>query len=100
MEDEVCQFGKYGFCKFKGGCRRKHYTEVCEKLSGCKSIKECHKRHPKICRRHFTSGNQCKFKEDCAYTHSKINHDEEKNHLKEKVEILEKKNSDRFKQKS
>ena len=36
------------------------------------------------------SGNHCKFNEDCAYTHSKINHYEEKNNLKEKVEILEK----------
>ena len=36
------------------------------------------------------SGNHCKFKEECAYTHNKINHYEEKNYLKEKVEILEK----------
>ena len=90
MKDEVCKFGKFGFCKYKEGCHRKHYTEVCESLSECRNIKECPKRHPKICRRYFSSGYECQFKEDCAYTHSKIDNDEEKNKLKEKVEILEK----------
>ena len=36
------------------------------------------------------SGNKCQFKEDCAYSHSNIKHDEEKNILTGKVDILEK----------
>ena len=89
MEEEVCMFGKFGFCKFKEVCKRKHFTNVCESLSRCTNIKTCQKIHPKACRR-FKTGNQCKFKEDCAYDHTRKNHDEEKNNLKEKVDLLEK----------
>ena len=90
MEDEVCKFGKFGFCKFKDRCRRKHYTDICERLLGCRNTTECQKRHPKECNRHFTSENKCWFKKDCAYSHSKINHDEEKNKFKKNVDNLEK----------
>ena len=89
MEVEVCMFGKFGFCKFKEGCKRKHFEEICESQSKFKNIKECQKRHPKPCRR-FTQGNECRFKEDCAYNHTDSIQDKEKNDLKEKVENLEK----------
>ena len=89
MEDEVCKFSKFGFCKFKKGCKRKHFSEICENLSTCKNITECHKRHPKLCKR-FKTGNDCRFNGDCAYYHTDTNEDEEKCKLKEKVEILEK----------
>jgi hypothetical protein len=89
MEAEVCKFGKFGFCKFKESCKRKHFVEICESQSKCKDIKECQKRHPKPCRR-FTQGNECRFKEDCAYNHTDSIQDKEKNDLKEKVENLEK----------
>ena len=88
MEEEVCKFGKFGFCKFKEGCKKKHYVEVCESLSKCKNINECQKRHPKTCRK-FKLGNDCTFGEDYAYNHHDII-DREKNDLKEKVENLEK----------
>ena len=88
MGDEVCQFGKFGFCKFKESCKRKHYSEVCESLSMCTNIKECPKRHPKMCRR-LNSENKCRFKEECAYNHKRIKPNEDVNVLKDKVDILE-----------
>ena len=88
MEDEVCKHGKFGFCKFKQGCKKKHFTEVCENLSRCNNMNECEKRHPKACRR-FKAENECRFKKDCAYSHIESWHDQEKNMLKEKIEILE-----------
>ena len=89
MEDEVCKYGKFGFCKFKKRCKRRHFTEVCENLSRCTKINECEKRHPKTCRR-FTVENECWFKNDCAYSHMESREVPEKNELKEKVEILKK----------
>ena len=89
MEDEVCKFWKFGFCKHKEGCKRKHFSEVCVNLSNCKNIKECPRRHPKTCKR-FVSGIDCRFNDDCAYTHLGTNQNEEQNKLKEKVERLEK----------
>ena len=88
MEDEVCQFGKFGFCKFKESCKRKHYSEVCESLSMCTNIKECPKRHPKMCRR-LNSENKCRFKEECTYNNKRINPNEDVIVLKDKVDILE-----------
>ena len=89
MEDEVCKYWKFVFCKFKKGCKRRHFTEVCENLSRCTNINECEKKHPKICRR-FTVESECQFKNDCAYRHMESRQDQEKNKLKRKVEILEK----------
>ena len=54
------------------------------------NIKECHKRNPEHCRR-FKLEQECKFKEDCAYSHCDRNQEKENNELKEKVEDLEKK---------
>ena len=39
---------------------------MCENVENC-SVKNCHKRHPKICR-NFNYGN-CRHKEQCAYQH-------------------------------
>ena len=61
---------------------------MCERLLGCRNIKEFQKRHLKVCKSYFTSENRCQFKKDCAYSQSKINHDDEKNKFKE--DILEK----------
>jgi hypothetical protein len=89
MEEEVCKFHKSGFCKFKEGCKRKHFNKVCENLSSCINIKECQTRHPKACKR-FTSGIECTFREECAYSHTRSNPNGDENILKVKVEILEK----------
>ena len=93
MEDEVCKYGKFGFCKFGTGCKRKHFTKVCENLSSCTNINECKKTHPKTCKR-FKIENECRFNKDCAYSHvaSKLN--QEKCSLKDQVEDLEKRVND------
>ena len=82
-------FSKFGFCKFQSGCKREHYSEVCDQLSRCSNIKRCNKRHPKNCKR-YVSGNGCRFREDCAYYHN-VEKQEDPNELKMKVDILEKK---------
>ena len=87
--EEVCQYGKYGFCKFKEICNRKHYTQICENLSGCKDTKKCHKRHPKDCKR-FVSDSGCRFNSECAYNHRTVEEDGEKKMFKDKVSELEK----------
>ena len=89
MEDEVCKFHKFGFCKFREACKRKHLTPICESQSECKDKKQCHKRHPKSCKR-FNSENGCKHGEECAYNHQVDEKFKEVNELKEKVDILEK----------
>ena len=88
MEEEPCQFSKYGFCKFKDSCKRKHYNEDCKDSSNCQNIKTCNKRHPKPCKR-FGSG-RCRFQSECAYNHQNVPETKSKCELTEKVEILEK----------
>ena len=87
MEDEICQYEKYGYCKFKSECKRKHLSEECKDLENCKSIKSCDKRHPKRCKKH--DSGKCRFEETCAYKHLKPTKIKEYEILKEKVEKLE-----------
>ena len=62
----VCQFNKYGFCKFGETCRHLHLSETCEnKLCETSS---CPKRHPKTCR-YFSIYNRCKFGSFCFFNH-------------------------------
>ena len=51
MEEEVCTYYKFGFCKFKSICKRQHFDQKCENLSICRDIAKCMKRHPKTCKR-------------------------------------------------
>ena len=41
MEDKICQFWKYKYCKFKSECKRKHLSEDCKDLQNCKNMKSC-----------------------------------------------------------
>jgi hypothetical protein len=47
MEDEICLFDKFGYCKYKKECRKRHFSEECQELSNCKSIKPAPKDTPK-----------------------------------------------------
>ena len=94
MEDEVCMFSKFGYCRYKERCKRKHYKEVCKQDESCQAIKTCTKRHPKKCKKNETERG-CRFGIECSY-HYNTEHDvpkagETKNYLawKEKVNILE-----------
>ena len=90
MEDEICQFQKFGYCKFEDKCKRIHLAEVCGSPSRCQNKKDCKKRRPKRCKR-FYSASSCKFKEKCAYNHQAFEIDDEKKELKYKVKHLEEK---------
>ena len=67
MEDKVCLYEKYGFCKHRQECKRIHYSEECKDQGTCKDKRSCAKRHPKSCSK-FASG-QCRFQTECAYKH-------------------------------
>ena len=59
----VCLYNKYGYCKHKEMCRKRHVNEMCEKTS-CEVYK-CTSRHPKICKFFWNHGH-CKF-DPCAF---------------------------------
>ena len=39
-------FVQLGFCKFKEGCKRKHFTELCETFQDAKLLKNVRKNTP------------------------------------------------------
>ena len=86
--DEVCLYSKFGYCKFKEKCKRKHFQQECDNLQDCSRIQDCDKRHPKICKK-YGSENVCSFKCDCAYLHKKSAGCKERDLLKDKVASLE-----------
>ena len=79
---------KYGYCKFKEGCKRTHYKENCACSEGCKGAKVCHKRHLKACKR-YISNYGCQFGSDCVYKHTSKSINSPDNDMAKKVELLE-----------
>ena len=80
---------RYGFCKFKVHCKRKHYEEKCKDFEKCKETKVCQKRHPKACKC-FNSDKGCQFGNECAYKHTEsVKSKEYTNGFEKKVEVLE-----------
>lgn len=67
--EEVCQFNKFGFCKFEINCFRKHENQKCEN-EHC-DIQKCSLRHPKRCK-YFAEFNKCKFGSFCKFKHDEI----------------------------
>ena len=65
----ICQFNKFGFCKFGNKCIRKHENKLCEHKY-CE-VKSCPLRHPRKCR-FFLEFNCCKFGTFCRYRHEKF----------------------------
>ena len=84
----MCIHDKFGFCKFKSACERKHFDQKCEDLSSCRNIRNCMKRHPKTCKR-FAFQDDCRFGSLCAYNHKEIIYNTEESEMKEKVKLLE-----------
>ena len=92
MEEEVCNYQKFGFCKFEDKCQKKHLKVTCHDLSVCAEIKTCQKRHPRRCKRHALEGF-CGFRAVCAYHHQDQSTQLTKNsntEMNKKVEDLEK----------
>ena len=69
MEDKVCQFQKFGFCKYEEHCIKKHLSEECEQNSECNDKNNCQKRHSKACKR---KGSGYRFEGDCAFSQKKV----------------------------
>ena len=68
MTANICQYFKFGYCKFNSLCNKDHITdEICTERSACKT-KSCIKRHPKACKR-YAIERFCRFGETCAYFH-------------------------------
>ena len=87
MENKICLYAKFGFCKINKECQRKHFREELKDLANCKNIKHCSKRHPKNCKR-FVAG-QCIFGKGCEYKHQESIIDMETVKLNEKGKELE-----------
>ena len=68
----VCQFFKYGYCKFKIACRKQHILEKCKKQN-CENG-TCNQRHPRICR-YLRDNGYCKFSEYCLFEHDFVKSD-------------------------
>ena len=63
--ENVCQYYKFGHCKFQTNCPKKHIHELCQEKN-CE-IRKCSLRHPKLCRFYLQYG-RCKF-DPCSFKH-------------------------------
>ena len=80
--ESVCQFHKYGHCKFSVFCKHQHISEICQKYDCEKRV--CQLRHPALCK-YFTTYGNCKFGEYCSFEHTKKDDD---NHNSVEIETL------------
>ena len=62
----LCQFDKYGLCRYRQVCRHQHVQDGCENKN-C-AVKRCQICHPKVCT-FFRKSQRCKFGVDCLYRH-------------------------------
>ena len=65
MED-VCNFNKYGYCKFKDKSLKPHENNAWQLLH-CGKM-QCRLFHPKICK-YYAINDYYKFWEECRYLH-------------------------------
>jgi hypothetical protein len=86
--EEVCRYHKFGYCKYKNDCKKRHFKEECIDLAACKTIKICMKRHPKSCTKYAMG--QCRHENDCDYKHKDPVKNTEHNQMAEKLKQLEK----------
>ena len=68
MENEICIYSKYGFCKYNKNYRKQHIKEVCDNIKTCKNPKSYTQKHPRVCKK-FNEDNCCRFGNDCSYFH-------------------------------
>ena len=89
----VCLWNKFGYCKHKECCRKRHVKELCENNT-C-DILNCIFRHPKNCR-YYRDYGKCKFN-PCMFLHVKKDRDDdeivnlrnENESVKKKLETIE-----------
>ena len=80
----VCKFFKFGFCKHREFCRRKHVKELCDK-NEC-YIYMCTFRHPKVCK-FYRDYRYCKF-DPCMFLHVEKENDPQIEKLKKENERI------------
>ena len=83
--ENICNFFKYGYCKFKMSCKNKHVTLVCND-ENCNPSK-CDKRHPRLCK-YVTKYGRCKLGSICAYSHDDLKTKNENERLEKKLDEL------------
>ena len=87
--ENICLFFKFGYCKFKTSCNKKHVTQVCDDQK-C-NVTKCQKRHPRMCKFFINSGS-CKLGDLCAYSHVRRNENENlEKKLDELIDTIKKK---------
>ena len=86
IEEGVCQYNKYGFCKYQNQCSKIHYKENCDNT--CRDVKECPKRHPRPCKI-YALNNICRFGGKCSYQHVHQPESEESAESSRKIQDLE-----------
>jgi len=64
--EHVCQFQKYGYCKFAERCQNRNVLTICD-TKNCEII-NCSNRHPHVCKFYEAYG-RCKFGLYCQYKH-------------------------------
>ena len=65
MATPVCEYYKFGYCKYRSSCRHRHVQTICEDES-CNII-ACENRHPVVCK-FFSKYGRCKYN-PCSYKH-------------------------------
>ena len=91
--ETVCNYHKYGHCKFGETCRKFHPKELC-KNDDCE-IQECMNRHPKSCK-YFDEYRRCKFGDFCSFSHKNESSGRgDLADLKARLDVLEKKIEDK-----
>ena len=87
MNQNVCRYFKFGYCKFGEKCRNLHIEEKC--CDNQCEIVNCDKRHPKPCNFYRDYG-RCKYLQYCKYEHVQQGNNIITEEYKIKIDNLEK----------
>ena len=66
IQENVCRYNQFGYCKFGTKCFRRHENRLCEN-DHC-DVQSCPYRHPRRCR-FFFEYKYCKFGTYCRFKH-------------------------------
>ena len=89
----VCNYNKFGFCKFKQNCMKQHIEHLCED-SSC-DVLTCTLLHPKECK-FYRDFNRCKFSDWCRFAH--VHKEDQNEKVLGKLIEIEKNNLEKDKQ--
>lgn len=81
----VCKHHQRGYCRNGSQCHQVHNSNICRERV-CRNPM-CRERHPKTCKFYLRVGG-CKWKEDCAYMHKKMDSNIKIDILESKVKKL------------